>query len=118
MPIDQDRIALAEELYERAVFHGEGDGLDNADRELDSVEAALALVRGRVIHARFLADRDKEDPRELELFERAAAFYRELGDVRGEGEALFWTGTFHQVVRDDNETANPFFARSLELATE
>lgn len=55
--------------------------------------------------------------RELELFERAAELYRQLGDLRGEGEALFWAGTFHQVVRDDTDTALPAFQRALDLAT-
>ncbi len=39
-------------------------------------------------------------------------------DVRGEGEALFWVGCCHQVVRRDNEAAVPVLWRSLELATE
>jgi len=32
------------------------------------------------------------------LFERAGQLYRDLGDVRGEAEALFWTGCCHQVI--------------------
>lgn len=110
------RIEQAQLLYERAVFGGDSDALATAGRELDAVEADLALARGRVIHARFLEER-VEDVRELELFERAARLYGELGDIRGEGEALFWVGTFHQVVRDDTETALPAFTRSLDLAT-
>ncbi|EST18419.1 hypothetical protein M878_44695 [Streptomyces roseochromogenus subsp. oscitans DS 12.976] len=70
-----------------------------------------------MIHARFLEER-AEDSRELELFERAAELYEGLGDVRGQGEAVFWVGTFHQVVRDDTETALPAFRRALDLATE
>ncbi len=42
-----------------------------AERELDAVEADLALARGRVVHARF-TERGHEDPHELSLFERAA----------------------------------------------
>jgi hypothetical protein len=77
-----------------------------------------------VIHGRFLEQRAEdpsraqEDPRELALFERAASLYGARGDVRGEGEALFWVGCCHQVVRRDNETAVPVLWRSLELATE
>jgi tetratricopeptide (TPR) repeat protein len=115
MTVDE-RIDRAKDLYERAVFGGETDGLPVAERELDGVEADLALARGRVIHARFLAKRDTEDPRELELFERAAALYRALGDVRGEGEALFWIGIVHQVIRADDDTAVPLFERSRVLA--
>ena len=110
-----ERLARARELYERAVFGGEADGLVVAARELDGVEADLSLARGRVLHAQFLAERT-EDPRELTLFERAARPYRTLGDSRGEGESLFWVGTFHQVVRQDDDTAVPALERSLALA--
>ncbi|MGH3186519.1 MAG: hypothetical protein ACRDPY_27780 [Streptosporangiaceae bacterium] len=99
----------AEALYERAVFGGEADALDEANTVLDGVEADLALARGRNMHTRFLLRRDSgqadEEPGELELFERAAELYRALGDTRGEAEALFWIGCFHQVVRRDNDVA-------------
>lgn len=111
-----ERIKQAGLLYERAVFGGDSGALASADRGLDAVEADLALARGRVIHARFLEERI-EEARELELFERAAELYRRLGDVRGEGEAVFWVGAFHQVIRDDSETAGPAFERALDLAT-
>ncbi|KKK06245.1 tetratricopeptide repeat protein [Micromonospora sp. HK10] len=111
-----DRIELARELYERAVFGGDADALVTADRALDGVEADLALARGRVLHARYLAE-EVEDPRELELFERAAELYRQLGDERGEGEARFWVGCLHQVIRGDGDAAAPAFARARELAT-
>src|SRR6201989_2329594 len=94
----EDRIERARLLYERAVYGGDASALETADRELDAVEADLALGRGRVIHTRFLAQLDEElerlteDPRELTLFERAMELYRELGDVRGESESLFWIG--------------------------
>ncbi|MEV6118426.1 tetratricopeptide repeat protein [Streptomyces sp. NPDC052109] len=111
------RIEQAELLYERAVFGGDSSALATADQGLDAVEADLALARGRLLHARFLEER-AEDARELELFGRAAELYRRLGDARGEGEALFWVGTFHQVVRDDTETALPSFTRALDLAAQ
>ncbi|WP_182906241.1 tetratricopeptide repeat protein [Microbispora sp. H13382] len=112
---EDPRLARAGALYEQAVFGGDASGLPEAERGLDAVEADLALARGRVAHARFLEDRE-EDPRELELFERAADLYRRLGDVRGEGEALFWVGCFHQVVRHDDEAAGAPLRRSHELA--
>ena len=118
----EDRIERARVLYERAVFEGDADALTTADSELDAVEADLALARGRVMHTRFLAQRDEdperaaEDPRELALFERAAQLYRQLADVRGEAEALFWIGCLHQVVRRDDQTALPLLERSRELA--
>ena len=118
----EDRIERARLLYERAVYGGDASALTTADSELDAVEADLALARGRVIHTRFLVQLDEdperatEDPGELVLFERAAKLYRELADVRGEAEALFWIGCFHQVVRRDDQTAVPILERSRELA--
>lgn len=112
----EDRLEQARLLYEQAVFGGDMAALEAADRDLDAVEADLALARGRVLHARFLAER-QEDPRELSLFEQAAGLYHKLGDERGEGESLFWVGTFHQVVRDDHDNALPALQRSYELAS-
>jgi tetratricopeptide (TPR) repeat protein len=104
-----------EGLYERAVFGGEYDGLPDADRALDAVEAALLLQRGRILHCRFLESRVEPDG-ELAYFERAAELYRGAGDERGEAEAQFWIGCFHQVVRDDNATAVPFLTESAILS--
>jgi hypothetical protein len=109
-PFEQARV-----LYEQAVFNGDDGALPAADRILDATEAGLALARGRVMHARFLAHR-QEDPQELALFERAAALYHRLGDVRGEGESLFWAGTFHQVVRGDDDAAGPPLEQAWSLA--
>ena len=117
-----DRIERARRLYERAVFQGDADALTAADSDLDAVEADLALARGRVMHTRFLGQREDDperaaaDPRELALFERAAELYRALADARGESEALFWIGCFHQVARQDDQAAVPILERSLKLA--
>jgi hypothetical protein len=114
MPDDQ-RLQHAQELYEQAVFGGDHGALASADTELDAVEADLALARGRVMHARFLADR-QPDIHELALFERAAELYAGLGDTRGEAEAQFWIGCYHQVVRDDTAAAVPALECSAALA--
>lgn len=111
----EHHLARARELYERSVFGDDHDALLDADRELDAVEAGLALARGRVVHARFLRDR-VEDPAELPLFSRAAQLFQQLGDARGEGEALFWIGCFHQVVRQDDGAAVPALHRARTLA--
>ncbi|MEV0270320.1 tetratricopeptide repeat protein [Hamadaea sp. NPDC050747] len=108
--LDQARIA-----YEKGTFAGDVGDLAAAERALDSLEADTALARGRLLNVRFFADR-VEDPREMVLFEQAAARHAALGDQRGEGEALFWIGIVHQVVRDDGAAAVPLFERSLELA--
>jgi tetratricopeptide (TPR) repeat protein len=119
-----ERVRQARLHYERAVFSGDAWPLAAADRELDAVEADLAVARGRLVHTRFLLRRDEgpvpvdEDPGELALFERAAQLYRALGDVRGEAEALFWVACCHQVVWRDNATAVPVLERSLELASQ
>jgi tetratricopeptide (TPR) repeat protein len=107
-----DRV---QELYERAVFNGEYDGLTEADRALDAIEADLLLQRGRVMHCRFLESR-VENPDELPAFERAVELYRAVGNERGEAEAEFWIGCFHQVVRDDNPVAVPFLTAAADLA--
>ena len=109
-PFEQARL-----LYEQAVFGGDDAALPAADVILDAAEAGLALARGRIMHARFLAHR-QEDPQELALFERAAALYHQRGDIRGEGESLFWVGTFHQVVRGDDDAAGPPLERAWSLA--
>jgi hypothetical protein len=118
------RIERAELLYERFVFGGDAGVLAAADRELDAVEADLALARGRVIHGRFLDQRANdpeqtaEIPGELALFERALQLYAAAGDVGGEAESLFWVGCFHQLVRRDNAVAVPILERSRELAAQ
>ncbi|MCG5217337.1 tetratricopeptide repeat protein [Streptosporangium soli] len=113
----EGRIEQARLLYERAVYTGDVGVPAEADRELDKVEADLALARGRILHARFLEGR-REDPLELALFERATQLYRLLGDATGEAESLFWVGCFHQVVRGDVGTAVPLLEQSYDLATQ
>jgi tetratricopeptide (TPR) repeat protein len=105
----------ARQLYDQACFNDDQGALEVADRVLNDAEAALALARARIMHARFLADR-QERPQELVLAERAAALYQQLDDGRGEGEALFWAGAFHQVVREDGAAARPMLERARELA--
>jgi tetratricopeptide (TPR) repeat protein len=119
-----ERVRQAGLLYERAVFTGDAGLLAEADLELDAAEADMAVARGRLMHTRFLLRREQdpaesgEDPAELPLFERAARLYGALGNVRGEAEALFWAGCFHQVVRRDNDAAVPLLEQSLALASQ
>ena len=42
--------------------------------------------------------------------------YQELADDRGEGEALFWVGIYHQVVARDGDHCGPLFARAYQLS--
>lgn len=118
------RVRQAGLLYERAVFTGDAGLLAEADRGLDAAEADLAVARGRLMHTRFVLRRDEDpaaaeaDRGELPLFERAALLYRALGDVRGQAEALFWVGCFHQVAGHDDATAVAVLEQSLELASQ
>ena len=111
-----DPLARADLLNEQALFTGSAAARARAVAELDSAEALLALGRGRVLHARFLAERGAEDPEELASFERALAIAELLGDRALEAQACFWVGLVHQVVRGEHEPALPFFARSYEVA--
>jgi tetratricopeptide (TPR) repeat protein len=121
--VTNGRLELARRTYEQAVYAGDVGGLDDADRALDALEADVALARGKSRHARFLHERaggaaPAEDPAELPAFVRAAELYEALGDTRGTGEALFWIGCLHQVIRRDDATAVPLLERSRRLAAE
>jgi tetratricopeptide (TPR) repeat protein len=122
VPPTDERIERSRLLYERAIFTGDAGALTEADRELDAVEAGLAVARGRLIHGRFLAQRDidqdhaEPDPQALILFDRATGLYQRSGDICGEAEALFWTGCYHQVQGRDDTTAVPILERALALA--
>ena len=102
-----DRIERSRLLYERALLEGEAGALDTADRELDAVEADLALARGRICHGRFLEQRNEdpeqatEDPRELALFERAPS-RADGGSGRRQGQS---NGATVLVIRRITSTA-------------
>jgi tetratricopeptide (TPR) repeat protein len=122
-------VELARTLNDRSTFGGAPDEarteavlgeLEELARseEDDSLLAAAFDLRGRALHARFLADRDGGEPEgELELFERALAL-RRADDLRGRAESLFHVGLVHQVVRGDGERSEPFFEESYRLAGE
>jgi tetratricopeptide (TPR) repeat protein len=111
-----DPLARADLLNEQALFAGDAKARAGAARELDRAEARLLFERGRVLHARFLAERE-EDPRELELFEAGLKVARDSGDDRLAAEGLFWVGIVHQVVRGDSASALPYFDESYALAS-
>ncbi|OIJ66082.1 hypothetical protein [Streptomyces mangrovisoli] len=111
----QDWVERTGELFEAAMFGGDTSALERSDDVLDAVEAPLSMARGKVLHVRFLNDRE-ENSQELVLFERAAALYGRLGDASGEADALFWVGCWHQVVKGDGAAGVPYFERSYQLA--
>jgi tetratricopeptide (TPR) repeat protein len=90
-----------------------------AERGDPSLEAFALARRGLALHGEFLRDRPRgEPPGEMELFERALAIRREIGDEDGLAESLFQVGLVHQVVRGDHETARPFFEESRRRAAD
>ncbi len=89
--------------------------LEAAERHLHQLEAGAALARGRLAHAQYLLDRTPR-PLEWPSLEQARALYHALGDVKGEAEALFWMGTFHQVVQRDLDAALPLYRQAQVLA--
>lgn len=122
-------LALARTLNDRSTFGASPDQaraeavlvqLEELAREPDDDEllAAALDLRGRALHARFLADRSAGAPEEeLALFERGLEL-REPDDARGVAESLFHVGLVHQVVREDGPTSEPFFEESYRLAGE
>ena len=112
-----DPLARADLLNEWALFAGDADARKRAGDELARAEALIALGRGRILHAQFLDER-KEDPRELELFERALELARSLDDRALEAQALFWVGLVHQVVRGDSPASQRSFQSSYDFAQE
>jgi tetratricopeptide (TPR) repeat protein len=110
-----ERVRRVRELCERSVFDGDVGLLGGADDELAAVEADLALVRGQLLHRRFL-DGAPSDPAEPALFARAVELYRAIGDPRGEAEARCWVGIYHQVARRDDGAAVPELAAARDLA--
>lgn len=99
--------------YRQAAFAGDPSALAGADRRLTVQEAETCLDRAKLAHARFLTGSGDHDE-ELPLLDRAVALFRRAGDVTGEAEALCWTGIFHQVVRQDDTEAVPFYRQAAE----
>ncbi|HJP75584.1 MAG TPA: hypothetical protein VJ914_15040 [Pseudonocardiaceae bacterium] len=108
----------AAHCYDDATFGGRPELVAQGERELDSIEADLALARGKLLHARFLDGRVNRDERELPLFEKAVELYGKVGDRAKLADALFWVGCCHQVVLDDEGTALDYFHASYDLAAE
>ena len=113
-----DPLLRADLLNEQALFAGSAAARRAASRELDRVEARLEAERGRVLHARFLRHRDREDPRELAHFEASLAAARRARDPVLIGWARFWIGIVWQVIRDDHSTALPHFRSAYRAGHE
>jgi tetratricopeptide (TPR) repeat protein len=113
--LTDDPLVRADLLAEQALFAGDAEARRRAGEELDRAEALLELGRGRVLHARWLAERGEEDPAELAHFERALELAAG-GEL--EGQARFWIGIVHQVVRGDGAAALPWLEEAYASARE
>jgi tetratricopeptide (TPR) repeat protein len=116
LELTSDLFERADLLNEQALFSGSAEAREAAGRELMRAEARLLQEKGRILHAKFLAERGAEDPAELEHFERSLELAREAGDERLESWAHFWVGIVHQVIRGDHDTALPHFQRAYDWA--
>ena len=108
----------AARCYDDATFGGRPELIAAGEDELDLIEADLALARGKLLHARYLDNREQVGERELRLFEHAARLYEKLGERAKLANALFWVGCCHQVVLDDEAAALDYFHSSYDLAAE
>lgn len=113
-----DPLLRADLRNEQALFAGSATARADATRELDRVESRLEAARGRVLHAKFLAERGAEDPRELVHFEAALTAADRADDPLLRGWARFWIGIVHQVIRDDDATALPHFEAAYSAGRE
>lgn len=117
LELTDDPFERADLLNEQALFTGSAEPREDAARELLRAEARLLQERGRILHAKFLSERE-EDPLELKLFCRSLELAREAGDERLESWAEFWIGIVHQVVRDDHDAALPHFLAAYDAGRE
>jgi flagellar FliJ protein len=83
-----DPLLRADLLNEQALFAGSAEARELAARELDRAEARLEAERGRILHARFLAERGAEDPQGLEHFEASLELARREAEVEARREVL------------------------------
>jgi tetratricopeptide (TPR) repeat protein len=117
-------------LSEAALRTGDFDGVEAlltealqlAEADADLANQAHALDQsGLLLHVRTL-ERPREQWRtidsgpELQLFERALALRREIGDETHVPESLFHVGLAHQVMRGDWDGSIPLFREALLLA--
>jgi hypothetical protein len=116
LALTTDLFERADLLNEQALFTGSAKAREAAGRELLRAEARLLQEKGRVLHAKFLAERGDEDPAELEQFERSLELAREAGDERLESWARFWIGIVHQVIRGDHDQSLPHFQSAYDWA--
>jgi hypothetical protein len=117
MAIESMRAYL-DDFYDQSGFGGRPEALSAGLTAVRHAQAVVDLVRGKLLHAEYLAaeDRPGEVPEELAAFESAAAGFADVGDRRGRGEALLWQGLYHQVVRSDSDTAAPLLESARAAA--
>jgi tetratricopeptide (TPR) repeat protein len=101
----------AERTFQELLTRARADG----DRAL---EAAVLDRQAMLMHFRALDDDPGTADSEGEeaLFQQALEIRRGLGDPGGTAESLFGLGLVHQVLREDWDTAMPYYWEALDLA--
>ncbi|MGH2598641.1 MAG: tetratricopeptide repeat protein [Dehalococcoidia bacterium] len=83
-------------------------------------EAAAIDLQGLLLHDMAIEQPPEERARidsgpEHELFDRALAIRRQIGDIEGVAESMFHLGLVYQVLRGDAAAASPYFREALAL---
>jgi tetratricopeptide (TPR) repeat protein len=123
-----DTLAAGNEAMVEAAFRtGDYEAAERTFQELltlaradgdRALEAAVLDRQAMLMHFRALdddlgkADSDGEEA----LFQQALEIRRDLGDSAGTAESLFGIGLVHQVLRQDWDTAMPYYWEALDLA--
>jgi tetratricopeptide (TPR) repeat protein len=103
-----------EALLTEALHLAEADG-DLRD-QADALDQMGLLLHFRALELPREQRRTVDSGPELELFERALAIRRQIGDAAGVPESLFHVGLVHQVLRGDWDISIPLFREALSLA--
>jgi tetratricopeptide (TPR) repeat protein len=78
---------------------------------------ALWSIWGMSLHVSFFENQRSAEPaHEMNYFERGLAFRTEADDALGIAESLFQIGLVHHVIRNDVNSALPYFQQSYEQA--
>lgn len=124
-----DTLAAGNEAMVEAAFRtGDYEAAERTFQELltlaradgdRALEAAVLDRQAMLMHFRALDDDDlgkADSDGEEALFQQALEIRRDLGDSAGTAESLFGIGLVHQVLRQDWDTAMPYYWEALDLA--
>lgn len=131
--IAKGRLAAGDEAWAEAAFrtgdfagareHFEAARESAAAHGDRKTEADAGNALGMLLHSQSITklmagqDADPADVRaEEEIFRRALAVHRELGDAVGTAKSLFGIGLVYQVLHRDWDSAMPYYRQALEFA--